>query len=159
MAPPANPVIVAGSTGSRAATRAFMTAVAGLPQGALVLPGHDPTLPPEVWDRLSDDEPGAADHPQHGFRSLADALGFDPATVPAWTPVAAPAPERNALVALALRPAPVTAQWRTEGRALASRLPAAAAGLTWIEAPDQSARRWRSPSSCARRSRTAPAPP
>ena len=117
-APPAHPVIVAGSTGSRAPTRAFMAAVARLPQGALVLPGLDPGLPPAVWDRLAEGEPGAADHPQHGFRRLAEALGFDPGAVPAWHPAAPPNPARNALVSLALRPAPVTDQWRAEGGAL-----------------------------------------
>ena len=40
-------------------------------------------------------------------------------------------------MSLALRPAPVTDQWRAEGGALAPRLAAAAEGLTWIEAPDQ----------------------
>ena len=57
--------------------------------------------------------------------------------MPAWHAVAPPAPARNALVSLALRPAPVTDQWRAEGGALAPRLAAAADGLTWIEAPDQ----------------------
>ena len=71
-------MIVAGSTGSRGATRAFMTAVARLPQGALVLPGFDAELPAPVWERLGAEDPGAADHPQAGFRRLADALGFDP---------------------------------------------------------------------------------
>jgi ATP-dependent helicase/nuclease subunit B len=136
VAPPGHPVIVAGSTGSRGATRAFMAAVARLPQGALVLPGFDAGLPAAVWRRLGADDAGAADHPQHGFRRLADALGFDPAAVPAWHPVAPPAPERNALVSLALRPAPVTDQWRSEGGALAGSLGAAAAGLSWVEAPD-----------------------
>ncbi|HET9067803.1 MAG TPA: double-strand break repair protein AddB [Amaricoccus sp.] len=137
--PPRHPVIVAGSTGSRGATRAFMAAVARLPQGALVLPGLDPDLPPQVWDRLGADDPGAADHPQHGFRALADALGFDPAAVPFWHPAPAPAPERNALVSLALRPAPVTDQWQAEGAALAGRLAPALASLAWVEAPDQRA--------------------
>ena len=137
VAPPARPVIVAGSTGSRAPTRAFMAAVARLPQGALVLPGLDPGLPPAVWDRLAEGEPGAADHPQHGFRRLAAALGFDPGAVPAWHPSAPPNPARNALVSLALRPAPVTDQWRAEGGALRPSLAAAAEGLTWIEAPDE----------------------
>ena len=135
--PPAHPVIVAGSTGSRPATRTFMAAVARLPQGALVLPGHDLLLPRSVWDRLGEGQAGAADHPQHGFRRLADALGFDPAQVRPWHPVAPPAPERNALVSLALRPAPVTDQWRAEGGSLAPALAAAAQRLTWIEAPDQ----------------------
>ncbi len=86
-------------------------------------PASTPTCPPAVWDRLGADDPGAADHPQHGFRALADALGFDPARRPRpGIPRPPPAPERNALVSLALRPAPVTDQWRTEGATLAGRL-------------------------------------
>ena len=56
--------------------------------------------------------------------------------MPAWHPAPPPAPERNALVSLALRPAPVTDQWRSEGAALAGTLAAACAGLAWVEAPD-----------------------
>ncbi|MCB1372227.1 MAG: double-strand break repair protein AddB [Rhodobacteraceae bacterium] len=133
---PADPVLVAGSTGSRGGTRAFMAAVARLPQGALILPGHDPALPEAVWRRLGAGEAGAFDHPQHGFRRLADSLGFDAGAVTSWHPVAPPAPERNALVSLALRPAPVTDQWRQEGRGLAGSLAAATDGLAWIDAPD-----------------------
>ncbi len=135
-APPDHPVIVAGSTGSRAATRTFMAAVARLPQGALVLPGLDFDLPSPVWQRLDAKDAGAADHPQHGFRRLAEMLGFDPASVPAWHDAPPPVPERNALVSLALRPAPVTDQWRSDGRALAGRLGSALENLDWVEAPD-----------------------
>lgn len=135
-APATDPVIVAGSTGSRSATRAFMTAVARLPQGALVLPGHDSRMPASVWERLSQDDAGAADHPQHGFRQLADVLGFAAEAVPPWIDLAPPIPARNALVSLALRPAPVTDQWRTEGTALMGTLAPACAGLTWVEASD-----------------------
>jgi len=137
VAAPAWPVIVAGSTGSRAPTRALMAAVAQLPQGALVLPGLDADLPAAVWERLAERDPGAADHPQHGFRRLADALGFVPGAVPPWHPAEPPNRARNALVSLALRPAPVTDQWRAEGGALRPALAAAADGLTWIEAPDE----------------------
>lgn len=136
VAPPTHPVIVAGSTGSRGAMRAFMNAVARLPQGALVLPGLDPDLPRAVWERLGVDDAGASDHPQHGFRRLADAIGFDPARVAPWHGTAPPSAERNALLSLALRPAPVTSQWREEGAALAGRLGPACAGLAWAEAPD-----------------------
>ena len=52
--PPAHPIIVAGSTGSRGATALFMRAVAQLPQGAVVLPCMDFDLPPSVWERLGD---------------------------------------------------------------------------------------------------------
>lgn len=133
-APPAHPVLVAGSTGSRPPTRALMAAVARLPQGAVILPGLDPALPRAVWDRLGATEPGAADHPQHGVRALADALGFDPAAVPAWTAAAPAAPARNALIALALRPAPATDAWRAEAPALVPSLAEALAGVAWIEA-------------------------
>lgn len=136
-APPARAVIVAGSTGSRGATRAFMSAVARLPQGALVLPGLDPDLPPAVWRQLASGEAHAADHPQYGFARLGSVIGFDPAAVPRWhAPAAAPAPARNALLSLALRPAPVTDQWRTEGTALGGTLGAAMARVTWLAAPD-----------------------
>ena len=61
-----------------------------------------------------------------------------PRAVPRLAPGARrPRPARNALVSLALRPAPVTDQWRTEGAALAGtprRRPAPAS--TWVEAPD-----------------------
>lgn len=136
-APPARAVIVAGSTGSRGATRAFMSAVARLPQGALVLPGLDPDLPAVVWRQLCSGAAHAADHPQYGFARLGLVIGFDPAAVPSWhAPAVAPAPERNALLSLALRPAPVTDQWRAEGEALAGTLGAAMARVTWLAAPD-----------------------
>ena len=61
--PPRAPVIVAGATGARGATALFMQAVARLPQGAVILPGFDRHLPPEVWERLHDPMT-AEDHPQ-----------------------------------------------------------------------------------------------
>lgn len=133
-APPAHPVIVAGSTGSRGATRTFMAAVARLPQGALVLPGFDTDLPPAAWERIAAKEAGAADHPQHGFRRLGDALGFAPGDVLPWREAPPPAPARNRLISLATRPAPVTDQWRSEGAALVATLPHALEAVTWIEA-------------------------
>ncbi len=132
--PPDHPVIVAGSTGSRGATRAFMAAVARLPQGALVLPGYDADLPRAVWDRIGERDAGAADHPQAGFRRLADALGFDPALVAPWSAGGPASPARGRLASLALRPAPVTDQWRREGARLTGDLSAAMADVTWIEA-------------------------
>ncbi len=135
-APPDHPVLVAGSTGSRGATRIFMRAVARLPQGALILPGYDALAPEAIWARLAKDDAGVADHPQTAFRRLAAETGFDPASAPPWIDAPAPAPERNALVSLALRPAPVTDQWRAEGDGLRSGLVAALRDLAWIEAPD-----------------------
>ncbi|MEM8570376.1 MAG: double-strand break repair protein AddB [Pseudomonadota bacterium] len=135
-AAPQDPIIVAGSTGSRGGTRAFMRLIAQQPQGALVLPGYDPHLSPGIWrDLAAEDEPHA-EHPQAAFARLSRDVGFEPADLPAWHTTYPPAPERNALVSLALRPAPVTSQWRSEGPRLRPRLASACADLTWVEAPD-----------------------
>ncbi|WP_422076017.1 double-strand break repair protein AddB [Tranquillimonas rosea] len=130
-APPQHPVIVAGSTGSRGATGLFMRAVATLPQGALVLPGFDFDLPRPIWNRL-DDPLTSEDHPQYRFAKLLADLGADPDDVIDWGPPA-PVPERNRLVSLSLRPAPVTDQWMSEGRELHD-LREPTEGMTLIEA-------------------------
>ena len=131
--PPQGPVIVAGSTGSRGATALLMQAVAALPQGALVLPGHDFDMPLPVWDALGD-ALTAEDHPQFRTRRLLDRLGLGADAVGRWGATAPAAPARNALVSLALRPAPVTDQWLTEGAALPD-LRDATRMVTLIEAP------------------------
>ncbi|GAB5449382.1 double-strand break repair protein AddB [Gymnodinialimonas sp.] len=135
--PPAHPVIVAGSTGSRRATFRLMEAVARLPQGAVILPGIDRDMPAAIWRGLLDGRrSGLAgeDHPQFRLAKLLDAMDLDPAQVPLWGPAAPAVPARNAVVSLALRPAPVTNQWRTEGPKLRD-LTGAMAGVTLMEAP------------------------
>lgn len=136
-APPAHPVIVAGSTGSRGATALFMAAVAKLPQGAVILPGFDFDLAPETWAGLGGEagRPPAEDHPQYRFARLAELLNVTPAAVRAWDDGPAPNPARNRLVSLALRPAPATDAWLGEGPQL-SGLAEATADLSLIEAPD-----------------------
>ncbi|MEM1265351.1 MAG: double-strand break repair protein AddB [Pseudomonadota bacterium] len=131
---PRHPVVVAGSTGSRGATPQLMAAVAALPEGAVVLPGVDPHLPPEVWDRLT--EPDARpDHPQWSIARICARLGVRPDRLPLWQEVAPPCPPRARLLSLALRPAPVTDAWRQEGPALAPDLLNATRDLTLVEAP------------------------
>lgn len=122
---PADPVIVAGSTGSHGATREFIKAVAKLPNGAVVLPGFDFDQPQAIWDDLAESE----DHPQARFAPLIAAAGYPQL----WTECQAAAPARNALVSLALRPAPVTDQWISDGPSLRDIGPACE-GLTLIEA-------------------------
>ncbi|WP_299842140.1 double-strand break repair protein AddB [uncultured Paracoccus sp.] len=123
---PDGPVIVAGSTGSHGATRLFMQAVAALPNGAVVLPGFDFDQPQAIWDGL---DAHAEDHPQARFAPLIRAAGYPQR----WTDSRAPSPARNALLSLALRPAPVTDQWIADGPALGDLTPATA-DLTLIEA-------------------------
>ncbi|MEE2860233.1 MAG: double-strand break repair protein AddB [Pseudomonadota bacterium] len=123
---PQGPVIVAGSTGSHGATRLYMEAVAALPNGAVVLPGFDFDQPQEVWDRLDE---AADDHPQARFAPLIRQAGYPQR----WTNARPTSEDRNRLVSLALRPAPVTDQWIAEGPALPDLI-APTDGLTLIEA-------------------------
>jgi double-strand break repair protein AddB len=132
--PPRHPVIVAGSTGSRGTTANFMAAVATLPEGRLVLPGFDFDMPDGTWDDLDRGTLSAEDHPQYRFRRLMERLGLSPADIRPWTDAAPPSPRRNRLVSLALRPAPVTHQWMTEGPLLGDPSPATQ-GLSLLEAP------------------------
>ena len=131
--PPADPVIVAGSTGSRGTTALFMKAVAALPQGVLVLPGFDTDMPDAVWQGL-DDALTAEDHPQYRFKRLFQSLDMRPSDVRPWTDDRPASPDRNRLISLSLRPAPVTDQWLVEGRHLPDLLPATS-DMTLIEAP------------------------
>lgn len=131
-APPMDPVLIAGSTGSRGTTALFMQAVARLPQGALVLPGYDFDTPAAVWAAM-DDALTAEDHPQYRFRHLMDLLAVTPSAIRPWRDVPAPDPDRNRLISLSLRPAPVTDQWLVEGPKLPP-LPRATRNITLIEA-------------------------
>lgn len=117
-APPQTPVIVAGSTGSRAPASILMQAVAQLPQGMLVLPGFDPDMPDSVWACM-DDALTAEDHPQFRYRRLMDHLDLVPSDLRPWREARPVDPDRNRLISLSLRPAPVTDQWLSEGQHLA----------------------------------------
>src|SRR5205085_3731050 len=49
------PVIAAGSTGSRPSSAELLHVIAGLPQGAVVLPGLDTDLDSEAWQMIGGD--------------------------------------------------------------------------------------------------------
>ncbi|WP_373355360.1 double-strand break repair protein AddB [Pseudoroseicyclus sp. CXY001] len=132
--PPEGPVLVAGSTGSRGAAAELIRAVAALPNGAAILPGVDTDLPQEVWSSMGGPLSGE-DHPQYRFRRLAEAMDLTETALPRWTDATPAAPERNRLVSLALRPAPVTDAWLAEGPRLEG-LAEATRALTLLEAPD-----------------------
>ena len=144
--PPADPVIIAGSTGSIPATVGLMAAVLTLPAGAVVLPGLPADVDEATWTAIKADPA----HPHHGMAQLLDHLGVTPAAVRPWSvdgsvdgalddPGGAPTPARRARIRLlheALRPAAVTERWRR----LAADAPeigaAALDGLTRIDCPD-----------------------
>ena len=131
--PPSHPVIVAGSTGSRGATRLLMQAAAGLPQGAVVLPCFDDFIPEDVWQRMRDSSTGE-DHPQFRFKDLFDSLEMRPADAQSWRDTVKTNLDRNRLISLALRPAPVTSQWLTEGPLL-DGIETATQNMALLEAP------------------------
>ncbi len=132
MAPPQHPILLAGSTGSRGTTLLLMQAVARLPQGAVILPGYDFNQPDHVWSGM-DDALTSEDHPQYRFRRLMRELGLSPGDIHRWTNEEAPSPARNRLVSLALRPAPVTDAWMSEGPDLTDIRPAME-NVTLVEA-------------------------
>ncbi len=131
--PPQNPVILAGSTGSRGTTLLLMEAISRLPQGALVLPGYDFDMPSAEWAQL-DNPLTSQDHPQYRFHKLLKEIGLDHAMVQEWHSAKPPAATRNALISLSLRPAPVTHAWLTEGPQLRD-LADATEKVTLVEAP------------------------
>jgi ATP-dependent helicase/nuclease subunit B len=131
--PPLNPLILAGSTGSRGTTSMMMQAIARLPDGAVVLPGLDADMPTAVWAEL-DQQLLSEDHPQYRFRHLMQALDLPRNAVMDWADAPAPSPARNKLISLSMRPAPVTHAWLTEGPKLTD-LDLATQDITLVEAP------------------------
>ncbi|MAA99257.1 MAG: double-strand break repair protein AddB [Stappia sp.] len=120
--PPDGPIIVAGTTGSIPATAELLSVVAGLPQGAIVLPGFDPMMSRRARDVIlgrgeEADATGAPSHPQHGMLRLIDALGASPDDIRDLGPGAFEQADREALslrdglVGHALCPAEITDEW------------------------------------------------
>lgn len=109
-APPAHPIIAAGSTGSIPATAELLATIARLPTGSVVLPGLDRDCDDATWAALDDA------HPQFGLKQLIDRIGVTRADVADWplAPGIAPScpPARIALMKEALRPAGTTEAWR-----------------------------------------------
>jgi len=127
-APPADPVIAAGSTGTIPATARLLRLVSRLPQGMVVLSGLDEGLDAEAWDALGE-EPT---HPQHALARLLEKIGLDRGGVQRWPASLAIAPvaaARAKLLREALLPPRQTERWRD----LAPADPLALDGLQRLE--------------------------
>ena len=122
-------VIAAGSTGSIPATARLLAAIAGLPNGAVVLPGLDRVLDEKSWGAL---DPG---HPQFGMRQLLEQIGGTREAVADWDGVA-PNAGREALLRETLRPAPTTDAWRAIAERGAGEIADGLKGMSLIEAND-----------------------
>ena len=132
------PVIAAGSTGSVPATADLLAAIAGLPNGAVVLPGLDRDLDDDAWSAVDrDSEPARLGHPQYGLKRLLAHLqaGREGVTIVAAPPPALAA--RTAIVSDAMRPADMTDAWTEFGPAEAPGADDALAGVSLIEAANE----------------------
>ncbi len=105
--PPGRPIVIAGSTGSIAATRALMRAAARLPRGVVVLPGLDVDLDDGAWDAIDDQ------HPQFALKQTLLALGVARGDVRMLGAEDARGRARRVLMREALAPAVQTADWLT----------------------------------------------
>jgi len=124
------PVIAAGSTGSIPATARLLRAIEKLPRGALVLPGLDTAMSPEMHAALLDPTESPHGHPQYHLGKLLRTLGAGPAEVVELAP--APHP-RTPLVNTALALTSETARWAEE-RPESVVLEAALTGVSVIAA-------------------------
>jgi ATP-dependent helicase/nuclease subunit B len=103
--PPGQVVVAAGSTGSAPAVADLLTVIAGLPRGAVVLPGLDLSLADAAWDEVGEQ------HPQGGLKRLLGRAGVGRDAVRPWSGDAARGRWRRRLINEALRPAEATADW------------------------------------------------
>ena len=125
------PVIAAGSTGSIPATAQLLKAIAGLPRGAVILPGLDTTLSPRQHEMLLEGE-DTQGHPQYGLARLLRTLGAGIADV---EELAGETP-RTKVVRHALAASEETAGWTGARREVEAELAAALAGMSIIAAPN-----------------------
>lgn len=135
--PPAGPVIAAGSTGSIPATAELLAVIAGLPSGAVVLPGLDLMLDEPSFAAIA--APGARPallgHPQYGLAKLIGKIGVLRGDVGEIAFAERPLALRAALVGEALRPAETTELWaETRARFTAGDITEAFADVTLLEA-------------------------
>lgn len=130
------PVIAAGSTGSIPATTRFLSAIAAMPNGAVVLPGLDRSLGDAVWQRIGAGDSGdetlsLCTHPQYGLARLLKTMNRSRSQV---RQIGEPGQkERSALLSLALLPAQDTGQWQDRQAAPVSGLQ----GMALIEASNE----------------------
>lgn len=137
---PSGPVIAAGSTGSIPATAELLAVIAGLPGGAVVLPGLDTTLDEPSFQAIA--APGARPallgHPQYGLAKLIGKIGVLRGDVEAIAAAERPLALRAALVGEALRPAETTELWaETRLGFAAGEVAEAFADVTLLEAASE----------------------
>ncbi|MGG7517896.1 double-strand break repair protein AddB [Allorhizobium undicola] len=139
------PVIVAGSTGSIPAASELIVSVSKLPQGVIVLPGLDQSMPEDHWQWVGGEqppglppEPTARTHPQYGLHRLLGKLHVLRRDVEVLEAADAHLKDRAEIISRALAPAKATDDWtRWREDFGASRIEAAFADVSLIEAANE----------------------
>ncbi len=138
--PPTAPVIALGSTGAQPTTTRLLAAIAGLENGAVVLPGLDQIMSADAWAGVGQTERGgepAFTHPQMMLKRLLAAMGAardEPRELARVTPALA---ARRAFVSQAMAPADATSAWRDYQAAQSGGFAQALDGVIALEAPDE----------------------
>ena len=113
------PVIVAGSPGSVPATADLIAAISRLPNGTVVLPGLDLSMPAEQWAMIGEEtpdgrlEPASRSHPQFGLSRLLRKLEVTREDVEVLGAVPSDLAFRAEAISQALVPAKATDRWST----------------------------------------------
>ncbi len=124
------PVIIAGSTGSVAATMTLIETLKGRPNSALVLHGLDRNLDAESWAALGNHP----EHPQHGLYQLLAKLGMSREAIRDLETGERESSRRVAFLSEALRPSSTTARWASFASATKKAGGSPAPGLALLEA-------------------------
>ena len=125
-APPADRVLMAGTTGAIPAVARLARVIVGLSTGAVVLPGLDTAMADPAWDALEDS------HPQAGLRRLLNGLGATRGDVRPWpvVPDSDVPKARATTLSRALLPGKALDDWTGSG-------PVEINGLCRLSAADQ----------------------
>ncbi len=124
-APPPHAIVAAGVTSASPALARLLRVVAGLPQGAAVLPDLDLAMDDAAWDELGPagaaQEPGGAvfgandalTHPQYHLKLLLNRMGVNRAEVQQWhrRGAAASEPERSRAISALFLPPQASRSW------------------------------------------------
>ena len=125
--PPPHSVVAAGVTSASPALARLLRVIAGLPEGAVVLPDLDLAMDDAAWDELgragASDTPdgpvfGAEDaltHPQYHLKLLLNRMGVNRAEVQPWhrRGIAAAEPARSRAISSLFLPPQASRTWAT----------------------------------------------
>lgn len=126
--PPKYPVIIAGSTGTLAASARLMSCVSRFDDGMIILPGLNNSLPNTAWANVG------AQHPQNSLKQLIKTIGVDAGDIPNWPHTIGPPPSqlkaRRDIISESLVPVEATGDWPARIQHIKDRAPSGSAPFT-----------------------------